>query len=327
MKIGKLNITDLKELIFSNITNRNKKILATGEIGNDCSAIEVDNNIIYLSSDPITGATKNIGALAVNINCNDIATEGIVPTGIMLTILAPEITTKDEIATIMKDAEREATKLGITILGGHTEITSAVNRIIISATVIGIGDKESFKKRKTIKSGDRLVITKGVGIEGIGIIASEKEEELKKYISADILSEAKALLAQTSVVKEGILANSIVKSMHDVTEGGILGAIWESASYHNLGVEIEYNNIYIPNCVKVITDYYNIDPLRLISSGTMLMIVDKEKSETLLTLLKDNDIKAYDIGYFTNKQEKILIRDKLKENITPPDSDELYKII
>lgn len=89
MKVGKLTIEDLKDLIFNNLKNTNENIISSGEIGNDCSAVKIDDKILYLSSDPITGTSKEIGKLAININCNDIATEGVSPVGIMLTILAP----------------------------------------------------------------------------------------------------------------------------------------------------------------------------------------------------------------------------------------------
>lgn len=327
MKIGKLTISDLKNLIFDNIKNTNNKILSFGEIGSDCAAIEVGDDIVYLSTDPITGSNSGLGKLAININCNDIATEGVSPTGIMLTILAPPHTQKEEIAKIMKEAQEEAEKLNVSIIGGHTEITAAVNKIVISATSIGIGKKSDFKKRDTIKAEDRIVITKGIGIEGTGIIAFEKEEELSDIISPKLLEEAKSLLDLTSVVKDGILANKFSKGMHDVTEGGLLGALWESSCFYNLGLEIFYDKIFIHQCTKEICKYFKIDPLKLISSGTMLIVVDKNSVAELLDKLKANNIEAFDIGKFTNAKEKILVKNGERLNINPPESDELYKVI
>lgn len=327
MKIGKLTISDLKNLIFDNIKNTNSKILSFGEIGSDCAAIEVGDDIVYLSTDPITGSNSGLGKLAININCNDIATEGISPTGIMLTILAPPHTQKDEIAAIMREAQEEAEKLNVSIIGGHTEITAAVNKIVISATSIGIGKKVDFKKRNTIKAEDRIIITKGIGIEGTGIIAFEKENELSDVISPKLLQEAKSLLDLTSVVKDGVLANKFSKGMHDVTEGGLLGALWESSCFYNLGLEIFYDKIFIHQCTKEICKYFKIDPLKLISSGTMLIIVDKNNVTELLDKLKANNIKAFDIGKFTDAKEKILIKNGERLEISPPESDELYKVI
>ncbi|MGL5089164.1 MAG: AIR synthase family protein [Cetobacterium sp.] len=327
MKIGKLTISDLNDLIFNNIKNSNENILSTGEIGSDCAAIEVGDNIIYLSTDPITGANKGLGKLAININCNDIATEGISPTGIMLTILAPPHTKKEEIALIMKEAQDEADKIGVSIIGGHTEITAAVNKTIISATSIGIGLKKDFKKRNNIVAEDRLIITKGIGIEGTGIIAFEKEKELLQVLSKSTVEDAKNLLDFTSVVKDGIIANKFSKGMHDVTEGGLLGALWESSCFYNLGLEIAYEKIFIHQSTKEICKYFKIDPLKLISSGTMLIVVSKEDSNLLLKELKDNGIEAFDIGRFTESKERLLIKNGKNLKIASPESDELYKII
>lgn len=327
MKIGKLTISDLKDLIFNNIKNNNNKILSFGEIGSDCAAIEVGDDVVYLSTDPITGTNSGLGKLAINVNCNDIATEGVAPIGIMLTILAPPETQKEDIAEIMKEAQQEANKLGVSIIGGHTEITAAVNKTIISATSIGIGAKNNFKKREHIKSGDRLIITKGVGIEGTGIIAFEKENELLDIFSKNLIENAKSLLDLTSVVKEGIIANKFSKGMHDVTEGGLLGALWESSCFYNLGIEISYDKIFMHQCTKEICDYFKIDPLKLISSGTMLIVVDKNNVTTLIEKLKENNISAFDIGEFTTSKEKILVKNGKRLEIMPPQSDELYKVI
>ncbi|MGL4998685.1 MAG: AIR synthase family protein [Cetobacterium sp.] len=327
MKIGKLTISDLNDLIFNNIKNSNENILSTGEIGSDCAAIQVGDNIIYLSTDPITGANNGLGKLAININCNDIATEGISPTGIMLTILAPPHTKKEEIALIMKEAQDEADKIGVSIIGGHTEITAAVNKTIISATSIGIGLKKDLKKRKNIIADDRLIITKGIGIEGTGIIAFEKEKELLQVLSKSTVKDAKNLLNFTSVVKDGIIANKFSKGMHDVTEGGLLGALWESSCFYNLGLEIFYEKIFIHQSTKEICKYFKIDPLKLISSGTMLIVVSKENSNLLLRELKMNGIDAFDIGRFTESKERLLIKDGKNLKIASPESDELYKII
>ena len=327
MKIGKLTISDLKDLVFNNIKNNSDRILSFGEIGSDCAAIEVGDEIVYLSTDPITGSNSDLGKLAVNINCNDIATEGVPPVGIMLTILAPPETKKEEIAKIMKEAQQEAEKLGVSIIGGHTEITAAVNKTIISATSIGIGKKDNFKKREHIIAGDRLIITKGVGIEGTGIIAFEKEDELSDIFSKKIMDEAKSLLDSTSVVKDGLIANIFSKGMHDITEGGLLGALWESSCFYNLGVEISYEKIFIPQCTKEICNHFKIDPLKLISSGTMLIVVDKNNAIPLIEKLNENNIPAFDIGEFTASKEKILVKNGERSKIMPPQSDELYKVI
>lgn len=327
MKVGKLSIDKLEDLVLKNIEVENKNIETVGKIGEDCSSIILDDKIIYLTSDPITGTSKGIGKLAININSNDIATEGIKPLGVMLTILLPPTTKEEELAELMIEAQNEAKKVGVTILGGHTEVTDAVNKIIVSVTAIGIDKKDERVKKDKIKAEDVLIITKGVGIEGTGIISYEKEDELKNILTKEELEKGKNFLEKTSVVKDGIVAKKYVKRMHDITEGGLLGAVWELSSLYKLGVKIYKERIYIDKITSKISNYYNIDPLRLISSGSMLMICEKKNVEELMMKLRENNIESYVIGELTEDLEKVLIENGEKKKITPPDSDELYKVI
>ncbi|MGL6063889.1 MAG: AIR synthase family protein [Fusobacteriaceae bacterium] len=329
MKIGKLNISDLKSLILDNIRNNREEVLTNPEIGGDCAIIECKGEkLIYLSSDPITGSTKEIGKLGVNINANDIATSGTAPLGIMLTILAPPNTKKNELEKIIKEAQDECDKLNMSILGGHTEITDAVNRIIISVTAIGIGEKKELKLQNKIKAGDCFLITKGVGIEGTGIIASEKEYELTEKFGKDFVDKAKDNLQHTSVVKDGILGKKLAKSMHDATEGGLLGAIWELCEFCGFGAEIYEEKIYISKETREISNYYKINPLRLISSGTMLILVEKKDLEELKKKYSENNIESYFIGVLTENKEKLMINSiGEKTLIEEPESDELYKVL
>ncbi len=329
MKIGKLTASQLEEVIFKNIKKKRKEFLNSPGIGDDCAALDLGDKVCYLSSDPITGAVNKIGKLAVNITCNDLATTGIEPMGIMATILAPTTSTIEDLKQIVIDMEAECEKLNIDILGGHTEITDAVTKIIVSITGIGFGTKAHYEKKEKIKSDDIILLTKGVGIEGTAIISFEKEEELKSILSKKELEYGKSMMEMTSVVKEGLLASDLSKGMHDVTEGGILGAIWEVSELSNLGVTIYEESLKIADTTSKICDFYNIDPLKLISSGSMLIVVSPENKDSLLKKLRLENISTYEIGFFTdNTKDKIIIdRENQKSIIDEPGSDELYKVI
>jgi hydrogenase expression/formation protein HypE len=310
MKVGKLTVDDLRELIFKNLKSTRKEVLSNPEIGGDCAIVDSKDKVIYLSSDPITGTSKGIGKLSVNINCNDIATAGVEPLGLMVTILAPEGTKREEIEEIAKEIQEECDKLNVDVLGGHTEITSAVNKIIISATAIGLGEKEEIKIK-----------------ERTGIIAYEKEEELKERFGPELLEKAKKFLEKTSVVREGLIGKKYAKGMHDVTEGGILGAVWEMGEFYGLGVELIEENLIVGEETLKIAQHFNIDPLRLISSGTMLMIYPKEARESIVEELKRKGIESFIIGKFISGDEKYILGKNGKTWIAPPESDELYKVL
>ena len=326
MKIGKLSTEQLKELIFSTLNKKREEILVTPNIGEDCAYVDFGDYVCVMSTDPITGTSEEIGKLAVHITCNDIASSGVSPLGIMLTIMAPSGTTEKEIRNIMLDASSEADKLNIDIIGGHTEITDAVNRIIISATGVGKQLKSELINKDKPKIGDLIVLTKGAGIEGTGIICFEKEDELKVLFGDFIVQEGKSLLDKISVVKEGIVAGKVgVSCMHDVTEGGVLGAVWEMCDLYDLGCSIYSDKIHINESTKLVCEHYNINPLRLISSGSMIIGIDKDKIDLLKDRFDKENIDFSVIGGFTEKGNVLVGNGS--QNIDPPESDELYKVI
>ncbi|MEJ8554544.1 AIR synthase family protein [Tepidibacter sp. Z1-5] len=326
MKVGKLSTDQLKELIFSTLNNKREEILVTPNVGEDCAYVDFGDYVCVMSTDPITGTSEEIGKLAVHITCNDIASSGVSPLGIMITIMAPVGTTEEDIKNIMIDASSEADKLNVDIIGGHTEITDAVNRIVISVTGIGKQIKSQLINKDKPKVGDFIVLTKGAGIEGTGIICFEKEDELKNVFGDSVVQEGKSLLDKISVVKEGIIAGKVgVSCMHDVTEGGVLGAVWEMCDLYDLGCSVYNDKIHINESTKLICDYYNINPLRLISSGSMIIGIDKDKIDLLKDRFDKESIDFSVIGEFTEKGNVLVGNGK--ESIAPPESDELYKVI
>lgn len=323
MKIGKLPNELLDEIIIKPITDHNPKrseILAQPSIGEDCCAISFGDNICVLSTDPITGAVNDIGKLAVNINSNDIASAGAEPIGILVTALLPPTITSEEISHIMKDFYTTAGKLNISVLGGHTEVTDSVVRPVLSCTVVG--KTKSFISTGGCKEGDSLIMTKWAGLEGTSIIAKDYKDRLR--VGEATLNKALELTQHLSVIKEGKIASQLgANAMHDVTEGGILGACWEMASCSGKGVTVYTDNISMLECTKEICDYIGINPLRLISSGSMLISTDKPQQ--LIDALSKENIPACVIAEITCGDMLI----KNKEGtfpLTEPDCDELYKV-
>ncbi|HHY91046.1 MAG TPA: AIR synthase, partial [Clostridiales bacterium] len=303
MKVGKLDSGLLREIVFKNITYRRDEVLIRPEIGEDCAVVDFGEYACVLSTDPITGAVNEVGRLAVNIACNDIASSGVEPLGLMFTVLAPEGTTEEDIHEIMRQAGEAAAALHVEIIGGHTEITNAVNKIVISTTAIGRKQKNGIISSSGAAVGDSVVLTKTAGLEGTAILAHDWEDRLKKHLGSEVVENAKRMMAQISVVPEGIIAGEIgATSMHDVTEGGLLGAVWEICEASGVGVRIESEKIKIAPETRQICAFFNIDPLKLISSGCMLMTIPKEKEQALLDRMKKEGIEAGVIGEIVDKQ-------------------------
>lgn len=327
MEIGKVPNDVLEKIVFSNIKNKREEVLVSAGIGKDCAVIDFEKYGCIVSTDPITGATKNIGSLAVNISCNDIASSGAEPIGVLMTILIPPKTKEEDLEHIMKDASEAAKKLNVEIVGGHTEVTDAVNRVVITTTVIGRQIKDKLLLPESTEVGDKILLTKTAGIEGTSIIANEIKEKLKGEISDELIQEAIALGDSVSVVKEGLICGKIgVRYMHDITEGGVLGAVWEAGKATGKGVFIDKDLIPLEKSTIEISKLLNIDPYKLISSGSMLIVSPSKNVDTIVESLKNEDIRCTVIGEIVESGIKIKQNGEIID-IDAPESDELYKVI
>lgn len=324
MKSGKLNWDDLKYIIDNHKGAIREEVKVRNGIGEDCAVIDFGEDNCVISTDPITGAEGNIGRLAVNINCNDMASTGAEPLGIMVTILAPEDTEINEIKSIMKEIHEESEKLNLEIIGGHTEVTSAVNRMVVSCTVIGKTSKGKHISTSGAKVGDDIIITKDLALEGTFILVNEHKEELKHILTKEEMEEALKYIEEISVLKEGTIAAKFqVNSMHDITEGGLLGAAWEVAVASSKGFLIYEDLLPISEVTNKVCKYFRIDPLKLISSGSMF--ITTENGEKLIEELKIKGINAKIIGKIT-ETEGYLIYNGKKTLVNPPERDELFKV-
>lgn len=319
MKVGKLDNGTLERLIINKIKCRRPEVKKSAAVGEDCAVIDFGDYNCVLSTDPITGAVNDIGRLAVNVSCNDIASNGVEPLGILLTVLLPPSVTEEQMSQIMVDAADEAAKLNIEILGGHTEITPVVTVPVISATAVGRQVAAEAVDRD-IQPGDLFVMTKVAGIEGTGIIVADYGDELSDVLTDEERAFAVGLLEQTSVVKEGVIAGKLgIGPMHDITEGGVLGAVWELCRNSGVGADIDTAKVPLHEVTSKVCAHYDLNPYRLISSGSMMMAVQPEKYEALMSALAEAGVGAACIGRAVAAGEGM--------DIAAPTPDELFKVI
>ena len=329
LKVGKLDSDLLEKAVINKIKHKRQDVLVHAGVGEDCATIDFGEYECVMSTDPITASVNDIGRLCIHISCNDIASNGIEPVGILLSVMLPEGTTEDDLSAIMEQAADAAEECGVEIVGGHTEITTAVNQPVIVSTAIGRGKKGQSASAEKIKVGDCVLMTKSAGIEGTGIIAGDYEEELAEFLSEEEINEAKALLSKISVVKDGMAAGSIgTHGMHDVTEGGILGAVWEMCRIADVGAELWDEAIPVAEVTRKICAHYDIDCLRLISSGSMIIMASPDKKSAILEKLEAEGVAACEIGRILPIEEGLyLLKDGEKQEIEPPRADELYKVV
>lgn len=324
MDIGKLPNPILHKYVISQFEHNREEIIIGPQVGRDCSIVDLGDNLCVISTDPITAASRNAGYIGVHIACNDIATTGAECIGITLTILAAPDSDLDTIQTIVQDVNRAAKELSIGVLGGHTEITDAVTRTVLSITAIGKVTADRLVQPDLAKIGDSIVMTKKAGMEGTAILAHDRYEELRQNISSDLLDEAKGFVENISVIPEGKIAADLgAHGMHDATEGGVLGALWELSETMGKGIEIHSDDIPVAFVTKEICGFYNIDPLKLIASGTMLIVTPD--ANALVESLEKAGIESSIIGEIIEGDEKYIIRDGERRILEPPESDHLMK--
>lgn len=326
MKVGKVSETVLKRSVFKQIKTKREEVVLGAGVGEDCAVIKLaEDETFVISTDPITGTVKDIGSLSVHITANDLASAGAEPVAIMLTVLLPEGIFESDLKEMMRQVEETCNELNIQVVGGHTEITQAVNQPIISVSGVGKVKKNHFISTGGARPGQDIVVTKWIGIEGTSIIAKEHEEELLAKYPKDLVETAKSFDQYISVVKEAAMAvKSGVSAMHDVTEGGIYGALWEMAEASGVGLEIDLKKIPIRQETVEICEFYDINPYCLISSGCMLMALDN--GYDFVRTLEKSGISAAVIGKAIKGKDRVVINEDEKRFLEPPKSDEIYNI-
>ena len=247
MEIGKVPEIVLKRSVFQQMHTRREEVLVGAGIGEDCAVVQLaPDEVFVLSTDPITGTEKDMGKLAMQITANDLASAGAEPVGVLLTVLLPPSSEEALIRKLSEEVDHACKELGMQVMGGHTEVTAVVNQPLLSVTGVGKVKKGALVTTGGAQVGDDVVVSKWIGIEGTSIIAKEKEEELLSRFSRPFLQEAKDFDKFLSVVPESKVAVlSGVSAMHDVTEGGIYGALWELSEASHVGLDIELKAIPI----------------------------------------------------------------------------------
>lgn len=227
---------------------------------------------------------------------------------------------------LMQQMETACKEASVQIMGGHTEVTRAVSQPVV--TVCGVGKAKKGKLITTAgaRPGMDMIATKWIGLEGTSIIAKEKEEELSSRYTAEFIQKAQQFDRYLSVMGEAaVAAANGVSAMHDVTEGGIFGALWEMAEASGVGLEIDLKRIPLLQETVEICEFFDVNPYELISSGCMLMAA--EDGNTLVRELEKAGIPAVVIGKATAGNDRIIVNEEERRFLEPPKTDELYKVV
>lgn len=291
---------DLLDEFFGHLHHDDKRFLIKPGIGEDTAAIDISNqDTLVVTSDPITFTTDQIGYYAVLINANDIATSGARPQWLMTTLLFPPGATPSAIFQVMTDINTACGQWGITLCGGHTEITDAVRRPVVVGTLGAAMDRRDLIDKRDVRTGDCILLTKGVAVEGTAIIANAFADRLLSLgMTSEALDESRRLVNQISILPEAAVARRTegVTAMHDVTEGGVATAITELSCAGGHQLDIHLDRIPILPQAASVCRLLDIQPLGLIGSGSLLIVCRPQAVDILMRALGEKGIAVACIG-------------------------------
>ena len=333
MDEGKLPLSELKRIV--NFKGRKSEgIIADGEVGSDVAIVDIikakdvaldyygSKSGVYLveKSDPITFPTSKPGKYVVIVNANDISCSGALPFGFLPTIIVPTNTRFEEIYEIQKQIHQQCQRMGIAILGGHTEVSQAVNSIIISGHMLGFVPNDYLIPNELIE-GDKIIIVGYSGIEGTGIIISEAGNKINEILSREEVEEGIKIGSQINIVDIALEINKRFQPslVHDATEGGIYGALSELIYFRKKGINLEVDFPISPITLKL-SKWLNVNPFRLISSGTIIVSSSDEKAKLIIDYLTDKNIPCSIVGVVTGEEGILRKNNKVLDS---PKGDEL----
>jgi hydrogenase expression/formation protein HypE len=313
--------------VYAHGGKRNSRLVLGPGIGRDTAVVRLAKELVVLTADPVTGTTKHIGEHSVHINANDIAATGARPVWYVCTLLLPPGTSEKALAKIMRGIDRASRILGITVAGGHTEVTRALQRPLIAGFMIGEIEGKVLTSAN-MRIGDWILMTKTAGIEGTAILASEYPGRLKK-VEAETIRKAQSFAKNISIVKEALSISNIVgvHALHDPTEGGVLNGLWEMAEASGLGVEVWADRIPVATETSKICSGLRLDPLKLMSSGCLLAAIAPKSVGRVMKALRSRGVMVSEVGRVIPRAKgRFVLKEGKKLDLVAVPQDELYRL-
>ena len=324
-RIGKVSESVLKRSVLKLIKPRREDVIIKAGVGEDCGAIRINGDEIVLHSTQSIVADDNRGVKGAIISAaNDIFISNGELIGITLAVTLPTQIDESELKKIMREAEETCEQLGAQILGGHTELTEAVNKPIISITAIGKTKDISVAKSKA-HPGDDIIVTKWVALEGTGILARNYYDELRNSFSEVFIDAAKDLYQFILTDKDADVAfKNSISSIHNASNGGIFAALWEMAERSKVGLEIDLRAIPIRQETVEITEELGVNPYELLSGGAL--VITSKDGQGLARAFDKEGINAVIIGKVTAGNDRVILNGDEKRFLEPPHQDQIYNM-
>ena len=330
---GKLPPRILQALLATCQVPMRSRVVLGPRFGEDAAVIDLGANYLVAKTDPITFTSERIGWYAVNINANDVATLGARPLWFLATLLLPEKgASLPMVRRIFRDTLRACKELGVTLCGGHTEITRGLDRPIVVGQMLGEVAKSKLVRKESQRPGDLVLLTRGIAIEGTAILANEERLTLARKLPRKTLRRARGLLFRPgiSVVQDAVLAqrHGEVHAMHDPTEGGLASGLYELAKAGGVGLRIWKDKVPILEETRSFSEILGFDPFALIASGALLVVASANSTPNLLRAYLRHGVRAAVIGEVREKGEGIEVVQKGRQSpLRVPARDEIARLL
>ena len=328
--MSKFSLDVLNKIVFSHCKSTDPDVILGTAFGEDVALTRVGDNLLVSHLDPIVGAVKKIGWLAVHVACNDIATSGAPPRWIQLLVLVPGQEDEALLKQIMQDVDQAAEEIGVTVIGGHTGYSAGLSRPLVAVTALGTLTDQAPVLTQGAKPGDHIFVSKGIALEGTAILANDFSAAAKNLGLMQMeLEEAAALMDQISVIPEGVLlAKHGATAMHDVTRGGILETLLEIAHLSEVGLRVNKDRMPVPKIVQRFVDTFEFDPLKMISSGTLVATISPRKVDDAMGALMEAGIPFADVGEVVAGKGVTIIQEGGERHYLEiqPEADELARL-
>ena len=331
MKNGKVSQSILKRSVLRQLHREpSDGVLTRPEVGIDAADIQIgEEDTISLALNPITlnlSDLSDYAQLGVFSALNNIAAAGAQPRGILVSVLIPTLWNEQQLRILMKEIDQAAQQAGVSVLGGHTQVTRVVKNAVLMVTGIGKGNTAARLTPQSIQPGMDLLVTKWVALEGTALLAKEREKELQTRYAQPFIDKAKKFSGYLSILSEAaVAAKSGVCAMHDVSEGGIFGALWEMAEAAGVGLDIDLKKIPIRQETIEICEFFDLNPYKLLSSGSLLLAA--QDGNRIVREIEKAGGTACIIGTATDSNDRVLIQGGERRFLEVAQTDEIYKII
>lgn len=314
-KIGKIDLDTFTSFLLPRLGKSDETVIVPPKTGVDAGVIDIGNDrVLIIAEDPIFAVPQQplemFGWYTVHIGASDVAVMGVKPRYMTYSLLMPPETKEEDFRTIVDAIHRAAVELEIAIVGGHTGYYPGFAAPTIGGvTVFAVVDKHGYVTPAGAKPGDDVILTKGPAIETAGILSVIKEKQLLERYPPSLVEKAQALCKQMTVVADALLAmdSGGVTAMHDATEGGVVGGLFEIASASEVGMEIREATFVYPDEIRMVCEAFEIDPIAAIAEGSLLITVRPNRSNSVVHKLHAAGIDASIVGKVTDDVETRVI--------------------